>query len=66
MDKIDNLEQDWQYLLTFLPEGWQQKAKALGALLRCRKFIDAESLLRTLFIHLGCQGRPESVLKPAV
>lgn len=61
---MDNLrildqEQDWQYLLTFLPDGWQQKAKELGALLRCRKFPDAESLLRTLLIHLadGCSLR---------
>lgn len=61
---MDNLEildqdQDWQYLLSFLPDGWQQKAKELGALLRCRKFPDAESLLRTLLIHLadGCSLR---------
>jgi len=51
--------QDWPYLVTFLPSGWQLKAKELGALLRCKKFPDAESLLRTLFIHLadGCSLR---------
>jgi len=56
MDKTKNLERDWQYLLTFLPSGWQQEAKPLGALRRCRKFVNAESLLRTLMIHLadGC------------
>ena len=52
-------EQDWPYLLTFLPEGWQQKAKELGALLRSRNFPNAEVLLRTLLIHLadGCSLR---------
>ena len=61
MGNLENLiqDQDWQYLLTFLPDTWQQKAKELGALLRCRKFPDAESLLRTLMIHLadGCSLR---------
>ena len=59
MDRIKNLDQDWQYLLTFLPSGWQQEAKSLGALRRCRKFVNAESLLRTLMIHLadGCSLR---------
>ena len=58
-NNVTDLDQDWQYLLTFLPNDWEQKAKSLGALLRCRKFADAESLLRTLFIHLadGCSLR---------
>jgi hypothetical protein len=55
--------QDWQYLASFFPNGWQQKAKELGALTRFRKFADAESLLRTLFIHLasGCSLRETAV-----
>ena len=61
MDNIEILdnEDDWQVLTSFLPEGWKEKAKELGALLRCRKFLDAESLLRTLLIHLsdGCSLR---------
>ena len=59
MDRIKHLDQDWPYLLTFLPRGWQQEAKALGALRRCRKFVNAESLLRILLIHLadGCSLR---------
>ena len=61
MEKFEPLaqSQDWPYLVTFFPKGWQQKAKELGALLRCRKFSDAESLLRTLLIHLadGCSLR---------
>jgi hypothetical protein len=61
MDKSELLDKDrdWQYLLAFLPASWQQKAKDLGALQRCRKFPDAEFLLRTLMIHIadGCSLR---------
>jgi len=54
---------DWEVLLSFLPSGWQEKARELGALQRCRKFADPESLLRTLLIHLadGCSLRETSV-----
>ena len=65
MDNIEVLdnEDDWQVLTSFLPGGWKEKAKELGALLRCRKFLDAESLLRTLLIHLsdGCSLRETTV-----
>ncbi len=56
---IAGQESDWEVLLTFFPEAWQQKAKELGALRRCRKFAEAESLIRTLLIHLadGCSLR---------
>lgn len=52
-------EDDWRVLTTFLPTGWQAEAKERGALRRCRKFGDADSLLRTLLIHLagGCSLR---------
>ncbi len=52
-------QENWDVLLTFLPESWEEKAKELGALNRCRKFADAESLVRTLLIHLidGCSLR---------
>jgi hypothetical protein len=56
-------EDDWQVLSTFLPMGWQSKARELGALQRCRKFGNAETLLRTLLIHLadGCSLRETAV-----
>jgi hypothetical protein len=44
-------EDSWQQLLTYLPNGWDSKAKELGALKRIRNF-SSESLLRTLLIHL--------------
>ncbi len=51
--------ENWEVLLSFLPGGWQKEARELGALVRCRKFVNAESLLRTLLIHLadGCSLR---------
>jgi hypothetical protein len=48
------MERDWKAIISFLPEGWKEKAKELGALSRNRKFITAEELLRVLLIHIGC------------
>ena len=58
-----DVSEDFEYLLGFLPQGWQGKAKELGALRRCRKVPDAETLLRVLLIHLaeGCSLRETSV-----
>jgi len=52
-------DEDWQFLLTFLPPGWQGKARELGAIRRYRRFENPEVLLRTLLIHLamGCSLR---------
>ena len=61
MDKLIFPEKtdDWQILLTFLPVGWQSKARELGAIQRYRNFENPETLLRILFIHLadGCSLR---------
>jgi len=50
---------DFDFLLTFLPCGWEEKARELGALRRCRKIPNAQVLLRLLLIHLaeGCSLR---------
>jgi hypothetical protein len=57
-------EEDWQVVKSFLPTRWESKAKELGALRRCRKFENAEALLRTFLIHLadGCSLR-ETVVR---
>lgn len=54
---------DWEVMQRLLPAGWQDKAKELGALRRCREFADAQTLLRVLFIHLasGCSLRETAV-----
>src|SRR5512138_2574076 len=56
-------ESDFEYLMTFLPTGWELQAKKLGALRRCRKFPAARVLLRILLIHLaeGCSLRETAV-----
>lgn len=55
MDQTSTLElgDDWKVLTSFLPSGWQEKAKETGALRRNRKFANPEELLRVLFIHLA-------------
>ena len=42
--------EDWEVLKSFLPKGWKEKAKELGAITRLRNFKDSDSLLRTLLI----------------
>ena len=45
--------QDWEVLRSFLPAGWEDKARELGALRRARNIKTAEVLLRVLLIHLA-------------
>lgn len=54
---------DWEIVMRVLPVGWQDKARELGALRRCREFRDAATLLRVLLIHLadGCSLRETAV-----
>src|SRR3984893_3176192 len=58
-DILAGVAEDWQIVLRVLPLGWQDKARELGALRRCRQFADAATLLRVLLIHLaeGCSLR---------
>lgn len=61
---IEEFEDEWSVLRSFFPVDWEEKAKELGALKRCRKFDGADALLRTLLIHLadGCSLR-ETVVR---
>jgi hypothetical protein len=63
MDTQEQFRSDWDVLVSFLPEGWREKAHSMGAMQRARKFKDEESLLRTLMIHLaeGCSMRETAV-----
>jgi Transposase DDE domain len=56
-------EEDWEVVRSFLPEGWEKRARAFGALRRCRGFEGPEALLRTLLVHLadGCSLRETAV-----
>jgi len=57
-------DENWTFLLQFLPEGWEDKAQELGAITRRRKIASADVLLRVLLIHLadGCSMR-ETVVR---
>ena len=48
------MTEDWDLLLSFFPENWQDLAARTGALRGLRKDKSPELLLRTLLIHLGC------------
>jgi hypothetical protein len=47
---------DWAVVRQFLPLGWEDAARRLGALRRARSISDADVLLRLLMVHLvdGC------------
>ncbi len=48
--------ENWEVLCSFLPDGWREQAKTLGAMRRARYIKDPETVLRLLLIHLasGC------------
>jgi len=48
------VDEDWTLLKSFLPANWRDLAVSAGALKGLRKNKSAESLIRTLLIHLGC------------
>ena len=57
-DRIDT-EADFDFLTALLPTDWEQKARELGALRRCRQIPNARVLLQLLLLHLaeGCSLR---------
>jgi len=57
------LSEDWTLIESLLPDGWQDKARELGAFRRARGFADARVLLRVMLIHLaeGCGLRETAV-----
>jgi len=59
---VEELE-DWPVLCSFLPAGWEGKAREYGALRRARGVADAGALLRILLIHIatGCSLSETSV-----
>lgn len=65
---IDNAsDQNWEFIKTLLPSGWEEMARTSGAVQRCRGFDNVGNLLRTLFLHvgIGCSLRETSVAAKA-
>lgn len=48
--------ENWEILCTFLPQGWAEEARRLGAMQRARYISDPGTVLRVLLLHLatGC------------
>jgi hypothetical protein len=48
--------ENWEILRSFLPPGWAEQARRLGAMQRARYISDPETVLRVLLLHLatGC------------
>jgi hypothetical protein len=52
-------ETGFERLLSVMPEGWEEKAKDLGAFTRGRARKSAHDLLRLVFLYLT-EGKPFS------
>ncbi|MCA3219628.1 MAG: hypothetical protein ING59_13920, partial [Burkholderiales bacterium] len=63
LDPSERLDEDWRLVQELLPQGWEAKARELGALRRGRGIVDAATLLRVMLIHLaqGCGLRETAV-----
>lgn len=48
------MNEDWELLLSFLPEGWAEMATKFNAVKGLRKDKSPDKLLRVLLIHIGC------------
>lgn len=48
------MNEDWELLLSFLPEGWTEMASKFDAIKGLRKDKSPDKLLRVLLIHIGC------------
>ncbi len=48
------LNEDWDLLVSFLPDNWEELARKTGALRKLRKDKSPSNLLRTLLLHFGC------------
>ena len=48
------MNEDWDVVMSFLPEDWQELARETGVLKGLRKDKSVDALLRTLLLHLAC------------
>lgn len=54
MNIENTLQNDWNFLTSFLPRGWQELAKEKKAVVRpLRSFDSVDSMLRGLMLHIG-------------
>ena len=48
------MNEDWDLLMSFFPEGWRDTAVTTGAMKGLRKNKSVEGLIHTLLMHIGC------------
>ena len=48
------MDEDWEVVVSFLPDGWRELARASGALKGLRKDKSVDALLRVLLLYLAC------------
>jgi len=48
------MDEDWELLVSFLPDDWRKLAVDQQALKGLRRDKDEEKILRTLLLHVGC------------
>ena len=53
MDNAEILNENWDTLTSFFPEGWTKMGRESGAITRLRDFKSEERLMRTLLIHVA-------------
>lgn len=60
-------DENWRFMLELLPAGWEEMARATGAVKRRRGFDSVEQLLRGLLLHVawGCSLRETVVIAKA-
>lgn len=51
MNDLNLLDEQWEYLTTFLPADWRERARQTGALRRARGVEDADQLLQLILMH---------------
>ena len=53
MKNAEILNENWNMLTSFFPEGWREMGRESGAIVRLRDFKSEEQLMRTLLIHIA-------------
>lgn len=51
MKDLNLLDEEWEFLTSFLPQDWREQARATGALRRARGIADADCLLQLILMH---------------
>ena len=51
MKDLNLLDEEWEFLTSFLADDWREQARRTGALRRARGIADADRLLQLILMH---------------